>query len=613
MPIRKLPENLINQIAAGEVIEKPASIIKELVENSIDASATTIEVSMRHAGKSFISVRDNGSGIAKEELPLALARHATSKLSNNRLDKISSFGFRGEALPAIASVSRITIKSVIKQQQAWQITLEGGKNQQIKPTALSVGTLIEVRDLFYAVPARLKFLRSERYEALHIFENLAALILATPYISYRFYDNDKEKFFIPAIANPLFSEDFTLNFFTRMQKLFHKDPTHNYVMVKNKFEELQIQGYIALPTFNFSRADRQFFFVNGRVVKDKLLLGAVRGAYADFITQGRHASCVLFLQLPANLIDVNVHPAKTEIRFQDPQKVRAFLYSSLKRTLASKSQKTANNFSPSGENIISSYLNPKNSQFFHFSQNHAHANQYSLHEKSKNLSNYNSLSDSTSPDFAPMARNFYDDAEQLAESKNYQSYPMGAAVAQLHLNYIITQTETGFIIIDQHAAHERIIYEEMKIALHQKTIASQRLLIPEIFAFPSEERDLLLSHKTALLQLGLEIEAFGNHEIMIQAIPAMLKAPNFIELFETLVTEFKNYSQGEVFMEVLERICATMACYGSIRSGRAMTISDMNALLRTMEKTPNSGQCNHGRPSFIEMTLHDLEKLFDRR
>ena len=601
MTIQLLPENLINQIAAGEVIEKPASVVKELVENAIDANATKISLEIRHAGKSFIAVRDNGDGMDKKDLELAILRHATSKLPNITLAQINHYGFRGEALPSIASVSRMSITSKIAtQERGHHISIEGGKIIESKPTFCSQGTSVEICDIFYATPARLKFLRSDQYEALHIFNSYASLILANPQIAFDYHDGTKQRFALPAIEQALFSEGFTTNFFKRHKALFHKELNDNYIHLSQQSDEINLQGYIGLPTYTAGRNDRQFFFVNGRVVKDKFLTGTLRAAFSDFIPNGRYPVCVLFLTLPAEQIDVNVHPAKTEIRFRDPQKIRNFLYTAIKRTLQqgghvaahhSDSLKNSFNQYPSSDGTIGSSM------------------QYAPNFNGQNLSGQIHLNEQAQ-DFAPPANYSYQQNNMPDDS--IVNYPMGAALAQIHENYIIAQNEDGFIIIDQHAAHERIIYEKLKHHLQQKTIESQKLLVPEILSFSKEQCDLLLLHQQHLNDCGLEIAGFGTDEIIIHAVPAMLKKPNFDRLFDHLLQAFAN-DNNQPLTDILQRICATIACYGSIRSGRIMQIDDMNALLRQMEQTPNAAQCNHGRPTYIKMNLHDLEKLFERR
>ena len=604
MTIKLLPENLINQIAAGEVVEKPSSVVKELVENAIDANASKISLEIRHAGKSFIAVRDNGDGMDKENLELAILRHATSKLPDTTLAKINHYGFRGEALPSIASVSRMSITSkTAKQERGYHISIEGGKIIESKPVYCQQGTVIEVCDIFYATPARLKFLRSNQYEALHIFNSYASLILANPQIAFDYHDGSKQRFALPVIEQALFSEGFTANFFKRHKALFHKELNDNYIHLSQEIADTNLQGYIGLPTYTAGRNDRQFFFVNGRVVKDKLLTGTLRAAFSDFIPNGRYPVCVLFLTIPADQIDVNVHPAKTEIRFQDPQKIRHFLFTSVKQTLQQGGYVAAHH-SDSLKNSFTQYQ-PYQHQSSQNSFGQTLGGQIHLNEQVQ--------------DFAPPAnhsyeQNFYQQNDTLNKSMadSIVNYPMGAAMAQIHENYIIAQNEDGFIIIDQHAAHERIVYEKLKHNLQQKTIESQKLLVPEILSFSKEQSDLLLLHQQHLNDCGLEIDAFGSDEIIIHAVPSMLKKPNFDRLFDQLLEAFAN-DDSKPLTDILQRICATIACYGSIRSGRIMQIDDMNALLRQMEQTPNAAQCNHGRPTYIKMNLHDLEKLFERR
>ncbi|MCH9853291.1 MAG: DNA mismatch repair endonuclease MutL [Alphaproteobacteria bacterium] len=604
MTIKLLPENLINQIAAGEVVEKPSSVVKELVENAIDANASKISLEIRHAGKSFIAVRDNGDGMDKENLELAILRHATSKLPDTTLTQINHYGFRGEALPSIASVSRMSITSkTAKQERGHKITIEGGKITESKPAYCPQGTSIEVRDIFYATPARLKFLRSDQYEALHIFNSYASLILANPQIAFDYHDGTKQRFALPAIEQALFSEGFTANFFKRHKALFHKELNDNYIHLSQQSDEIDLQGYIGLPTYTAGRNDRQFFFVNGRVVKDKLLIGTLRAAFSDFIPNGRYPVCALFLTLPAKQIDVNVHPAKTEIRFRDPQKIRHFLFTSVKQTLQQ------------GGHVAVHHSDSLKNSFNQYQPYQHHPSGYQIQNPSiQSLKEQIHLNEQAQ-DFAPPANHSYEQnysQQSDAMADSMVNYPMGAAMAQIHENYIIAQNEDGFIIIDQHAAHERIVYEKLKQNLQQKTIESQKLLVPEILSFSKEQCDLLLLHQQYLNDCGLEIKSFGSDEIIIHAVPSMLKKPNFDRLFDQLLEAFAN-EDNQPLTDILQRICATIACYGSIRSGRIMQIDDMNALLRQMEQTPNAAQCNHGRPTYIKMNLHDLEKLFERR
>lgn len=594
--IRILSDRLVNQIAAGEVVERPSAVIKELVENSIDAGATEISIWIRDGGVALIKIVDNGCGIAKDEIQLALMRHATSKLADENLLHISTMGFRGEALPSIASVSRFSITSRQKEtEEAWSLTLEAGQEVSFVPANLQQGTDIEVRDLFFVTPARLKFLKSAQTEQSYIVETVQALAMANPQITFKLSANDREMLTLPVPFDA--SEVLSLS---RIAKILGKDFETNSIKISIAKENIRLDGYVSLPNYHKSTGQYQYLFVNGRMVKDKVLLTAIRVAYGDVLPRGRFPLLALFLVLPYDFVDVNVHPQKTELRFRDVNMVRGFLISALKEVISGQANQSADVLSDRTIAQFVSYRSPVAQERARESLFEAYQPYESkVEEPASELFMRESL--------PPMVK-----AEAL-DIREEEVYPLGAATAQVHENYIIAQTEEGIVIVDQHAAHERLVYEQMKSYFIDGGVSSQQLLIPEIVSLSATSFASLLAHQEELAKMGLQFEAFGQSEIIIHEVPSLLGKANVKKMMEDLADEIAEFGAIESLRERLDHICATMACHGSVRSGRKLTIAEMNALLRDMEKNPYSGQCNHGRPTYITLKKDDIEKLFGRK
>ena len=629
MRIRHLPETLINQIAAGEVIERPFAAVKELVENAIDAGASRIDISLRDGGKSLIVISDNGCGMGQEDLEAAVERHATSKLPENDLVHIEHMGFRGEALASIGAVARLKIMS--REQgaaESFEINVEGGKKGDVMPSAHPLGTQIEVRDLFFATPARLKFLKSERSEYMAVKDVITRLAMAFPQIAFSLTHDEKVGLKLPA----------TQDASSRLSAIMGKEFGENAMKIEAEREGLTLSGYAGLPTLHRGTAQHQYLFVNGRPVKDKLLTGCVRAAYADVLHGGRHPLLALSLHVPPEEVDVNVHPQKAEVRFRDPGLVRGLIISALKKAIhehggaasSSVSMQALGRFSPehsasAGASAPSPSLPLTRSQGAPVPMSYArsgsgapaympsynsamHDSQMAVFEPITPAHSQGSLA----VDMAPAAR-FEAEANEIQEVRS-DNFPLGSARAQLHQNYIVAQTSQGLVIVDQHAAHERLVYERFKAQMEERGIEKQGLLSPEIIELEERDAARLLKHSEALAKLGLEIEPFGAGAIAGQSLPALLgDKPNLQGLINDLVDELAEHGNALSLEERLNHILSTMACHGSIRSGRRMNADEMNALLRQMEQTPLSGQCNHGRPTYIELSLADIEKLFGRR
>ena len=608
--IRLLPNGLINKIAAGEVIERPASAVKELVENSIDAGASKIEIIMRNGGRTFISVTDNGCGMSKQDLVLAVERHATSKLPTDSLDCISTLGFRGEALPSIGAVSRLRIKTRSKNMDTgWSINVTGGDIEAATPSSLKMGTQVEIRDLFYATPARLKFLKTDRTETGRTIEVIRRIAMVNPNISFTLNDGTRTNIRFNGAQGNL--PNIKLS---RIGEVLGRDFEENSLLIEAEREGFILTGYAGLPTLNRRTSSHQFLFVNGRPVHDKLLYGAVRAAYSDFLAYDRHPLVVLFLDAPKSTLDVNVHPAKSEVRFQEPGLVRGLIIGALKKTLAEAGYQTSSTVSNAALGILNKSISKvaptgvrRSSQYyktFDPSQNkHLHSS-LATNEITNEYLDLNS---------APMARTD-SPSKQSSESLNeIGSFPLGAAQAQLHKNYIVAQTNEGLVIVDQHAAHERLVYEKMKIHLKEGGIKRQVLLIPEVVDLENAKIQRLLELKDDFTRLGLILEKFGEGAILVREIPSILGDINIKNLVIDIVDELEEFGSSTVLEDKLGHICGTIACHSSVRSGRTLRIEEMNALLREMEATPHSGQCNHGRPTYVELKLSDIEKLFGRR
>ena len=608
MAIKQLSETLINQIAAGEVIERPSSATKELVENAIDAGATRIEIATAGGGKGLVRITDNGCGMSPADLELAVRRHCTSKISDN-LDDIRTLGFRGEALPSIGSVAKLTITSRRQgAQQGSVISVTGGKVSDVRPAASNAGTIVEVRDLFFATPARLKFLKTERAEAAAITEVVKRMAIAFPHIRFVLSGTDRSTLEIPSTGD---------DHLARMAQILGADFKDNAIEINAGREDVTLTGYAGVPTFNRGNSAHQYVFVNGRPVQDKLLLSAIRGAYAETVPHGRYPVAVLSITLDPAFVDVNVHPAKSDVRFRDPGLIRGLIVGAIRQALTRDGDRAATTgasqmmnafrpgYSPSGLRSSpamaataswSATTSPSRPLPVSGNMQFAEAGQSRFY-------------DMTMPTARAEPQEMYEAAATAPEPARY---PLGAARAQLHENYIIAQTESGLVIVDQHAAHERLVFEQMRTALHAKRPASQVLLIPEIIDLPEEDCDRLMEHAAGFDALGLVIERFGPGAVAVRETPAMLGEVNVQGLVRQLADEIAEWDAASTLANKLEYVAATMACHGSVRSGRRMRPEEMNALLRQMENTPGSGQCNHGRPTYIELKLSDIERLFGR-
>jgi DNA mismatch repair protein MutL len=594
--LRILPTHLVNRIAAGEVIERPASALKELVENALDAGATCIEIALQAGGKRLISVSDNGRGMSREELPLALTRHATSKLPNDDLVHIRHLGFRGEALPSIGSVSRLSLTSRTSDaDHAWEIRVEGGEMQEAIPAARAYGTTIAVQDLFYATPARLKFLKSESAELMAALEMLRRIAMAHPQVHFSLTHDDKPRMNLPIEAGLMEGR------LARLGRIMGKEFVENALPLDVEREGHRMSGYAALPTFNRGTSTLQYLFVNGRPVRDRLLLGAVKGAYQDFLARDRHPVCALFFDVPPEEVDVNVHPAKAEIRFRDNALVRGLIVSGLRHAFSAAGHQAS---TTTATHALAAMHAPSP----HAASAPTSTLSYAWQPQARGVSQAHtqSIASFHEPDCS-----LYHAETTAAPPTN--AFPLGAACAQLHATYIVSQTADSLIVVDQHAAHERIVYERMKDAIASEGVKRQALLIPEVVELTEEAALGLLAQSASLQELGLVLDHFGGGAVIVREIPALLGAADVKGLIRNLADDLLEYGEVLSLKEKLEEICGTMACHGSVRAGRALTLDEMNALLRQMEATPHSGQCNHGRPTYVELKRTDLEKLFGRR
>jgi DNA mismatch repair protein MutL len=596
MRIRQLSPETVNRIAAGEVVERPASVVKELVENALDAGASEIEVVTASGGLSLIRVTDDGGGMPPEDLELAVERHATSKLSEDDLFAIRTLGFRGEALPSIGSIARLTILSRDRgAAEAFALSVDRGAKGKVKPAAGNAGTCVEVRDLFSSVPARLKFLKSERAENQAVSEIVKRLAMAHPQVGFTLTAGERTGLRYPREAA---GGDGLLQ---RLGRIMGREFLDDAVPVSGEREGVSVSGFAGLPTLHRPDAAQQFLFVNGRPVKDKLLIGAVRAAYGDLIPRGRQPLLALFVSLPPEEVDVNVHPAKVEVRFRDSGRVRSLLVNALAATLhaAGHRASAANGVSALQElrpNVVpferprQAYFGaPRSSVGFGL----AEAMQAPL-----------DVMDAPSAD----ARAF---TAPVAEA--LQDRPLGAARAQLHENYIVAQTRDGVVIVDQHAAHERLVYERLKAMLADGGVARQGLLVPVVVDLGDDEAAAVAEKAGELAELGLVVEAFGVGAVVVREVPALLGDGDVTGLIRDIAADIVREGTSTALKDRLLSICATIACHGSVRSGRRLTPDEMNALLRDMEATPYSGQCNHGRPTYVELKLADIERLFGRR
>jgi DNA mismatch repair protein MutL len=596
--LRRLPSNLVNQIAAGEVVERPASAVKELVENAIDAGARRIAVALKEGGRTFLSVVDDGSGMTAEELPLAVERHCTSKLPDDDLGDIRTLGFRGEALPSIASVSRFTITSrPAGADTAWTLAIDGGAKGEPRPAAHPPGTRVEVRDLFFATPARLKFLKEPRTESSHVADALRRLAMAHPGISFRLESEERTLLDLPAANPSLIDRAARLE---RLAAIMGREFADNSVAIDANREGFRLTGFAGLPTLNRPTGQHQYLFVNGRPVRDKLLGGAVRGAYQDFLARDRHPMVALFLDAPTDMVDVNVHPAKTEVRFRDAGIVRGLIVGALRVALNAAGHRASTTVADAALGALrphTGYSTPLPMGGFRSS-----TMPRGLAEAAMQF---------MAPLAAPSAR-----AEAPVEPVNGGNgvhYPLGVARAQLHETYIVAQTDEGVVIVDQHAAHERLLHEKLKHQLEAEGVKRQTLLLPEVVEIGEDGARRLVQRAAELADLGLVIEPFGLGAVVVRETPALLGEADIQGLVRDLADELAEMGDHLALKEKVEEVCGTLACHTSVRAGRRLTVEEMNALLRQMEATPHSGQCNHGRPTYVELKLADIERLFGRR
>lgn len=612
MSIRRLPEKLVNRIAAGEVVERPAAALKELVENAIDAGATRISVRIAEGGILRLEVEDDGCGMTAADMALALERHATSKLPDDAIEDVTTLGFRGEALPSIASVARLTLESRVAGGDGWKRVVDNGAVVAEGPAALAKGTRVMVEDLFARVPARRKFLRSGRSEYAACLDVVRRLAMARPDIGFVVEHDGRRVLDVQGGQDQL----------TRVAALTQRDLAANSIGVDIDRGEVHLGGVISLPTYNRGIADHQYLFVNGRPVKDRLLVGALRGAYADLLARDRHPVVALFLDVPTSEVDVNVHPAKTEVRFRDPQLVRGMIVGGLRRALDEHGFRSVQRPAeaalaawqqepvapqPSAPTLFASHLPYPHAPATHlFGADGDAATTALLRDR---LVDFTPPRDARSSDTLPMGR-----AEPAtAPVPEAEAHPLGIARGQIAKTYIVAEAEDGLVIVDQHAAHERLVLEQLRRGMSGQAVPSQGLLLPEVVELDEPACDRLEAAAPQLAALGVEIERFGPAAVMVRATPAMLGAINCQKLVTDIADDLAGYDAALGLSERLELVAATMACHGSVRAGRTLSVAEMNALLRTMEVTPHSGQCNHGRPTWVKLAMDDVEKLFGRK
>jgi DNA mismatch repair protein MutL len=605
MPVRQLPEQVVNRIAAGEVVERPASVVKELVENAIDAGASRIDIFTDGGGRRRIGITDDGSGMTHADLALAVDRHATSKLDDEDLLRIRTLGFRGEALPSIGAVARLGITTRHRSEpHAWSLSVEGGEKLPIMPAALSQGTRVEVSDLFYATPGRLKFLKTDRTEAEAIREVVRRLAMARPDIAITLAGEERAPVTwaaaLPGAAGRL----------TRLGDILGSDFRSSAIEVRAEREGVVVEGFAAAPSLTRANALGQYLFVNGRPVRDKLILGAVRAAYSDYLPRDRHPVVALFVTLEPHEVDANVHPAKTEVRFRNAGLVRALIVHALKEGLAREGRRTAANTDGSALSAFRPSFAPRPTP----------TNWDWRSSPAYPVGPAPSFGGSVATALAEAGQAAFDVGTPTADVRfeaqpaaDLLDRPLGAARTQIHETYIVSQTRDGLIVVDQHAAHERIVYERLKASLAKNGVQRQILLIPEIVELDEATVEKLLDRAEELASFGLAIDSFGPGAVAVRETPSLLGKTNAAGLLRDLAEHMSEWDEALPLERRLMHVAATMACHGSVRAGRRLKPEEMNALLREMEDTPNSGQCNHGRPTYVELKLSDIEKLFGRR
>jgi DNA mismatch repair protein MutL len=593
MEIRRLPENLINQIAAGEVVERPASALKELIENSIDANATQIDIVLDDGGKSLISVSDNGIGIEKNHIGLAIERHATSKLPTNNLNKINFLGFRGEALPSIAAVSQLNIQTKSKNSNdAWALDVAAGNFDEIYPSSRQIGTIISVKNLFYATPARLKFLKSSNLERSYCHQIVLKQALVNPLIGFRLQADGRELLNI----KPENERDTNKSFLNRIRNILGKNFADEAIKIKNSKAIknqgfAKINGFIGLPTLNKSNYSQQYLFINGRSIQDRNLSGAIRAAYRDTLPKGRFPVFCLYIEVPPEFIDVNVHPGKTEVRFEDNAIIRSLIVGSISRELNISFSQTTSEISKQAVEKFNTY------------------NQIKLKDNYGNNENFFSNND-LEPSIKPIKETDNFEEQQVIDQND--DFPLGVALAQFSKNYIISRNSEGIVIVDQHAAHERLVLEKMKAARENKSLEKQILLLPEVINLAPTPLEMILENVELLSDIGFIIEPFGEGMIIVREVPALIGDADIKQIIIDLGDDLSSTGLPTSYLAKVDLILGNIACHRSVRSGRSLNENEMNQLLREMERTPNSGQCNHGRPTSISLSLKDIEKLFNR-
>ncbi|MEM7072209.1 MAG: DNA mismatch repair endonuclease MutL [Pseudomonadota bacterium] len=619
--IRRLPNALVNRIAAGEVVERPASVVKELVENALDANARTIEVTIQDGGRRELVVFDDGNGIAHDDLLLTVERHATSKLPGDQLDDIKMLGFRGEALASIGSVSRLRICSRHKDaDQGWKLGVDCDQITDPVPDAIQHGTRISVQDLFYAVPARLKFLRSPRSESLAITAQLKSLAMGFPEVGFTLVEDGKTRLNVQPAGT---GHDDALAH--RLEQIFGSDFTKNSFAVEANRESMRLHGRASLPTHHRGTSQMQFLFINHRPVRDRQLAGAIRAAYSDVLARDRFPVLALFLTIDPQFVDVNVHPAKLEVRFREPNRVRGFIISALREGLGGAGTQVSNDTARAAlsrmqpgswphERVPAQPRSDSHSAIFGQSRYQS----WDRPHQPRSLADGKLVELFDAPPQAPAPQAGLSQSDDRSHSAGVPDtdrtdYPLGVAIGQLYETYIIAQAGDEMILVDQHAAHERLVYEGMKQILADGEVARQGSLLSEVVELQATELNALLGQRDEFARLGLIFESFGPGAVIVRETPAMLGAADPVRLIRDLADELIEWEAGGTLEQRLQQVCSTMACHGSVRAGRRLTLPEMNALLRQMEQTPHSGQCNHGRPTYIQLKRVDVEKLFGRR
>jgi len=607
MPIRQLPELLINQIAAGEVVERPSSVVKELVENSLDAGARSIQILLEQGGKRLVRVIDDGSGIPKDELPLALARHATSKISSlDELEEVSSMGFRGEALPSMASVSRMTITSRTGDaEHAWQVKAANGEIEAVLPASGATGTMLELHDLFYNVPARRKFMRTDRTEFSHVDELVKRFALSRPDVGFQLQHNNRiVRRFPPVRSSDDTGSGTSVEMTGRLEAVQGREFVEHALEINQQRGSFGLRGWVAEPRYNRPQADRQFFFVNGRVVKDRLVAHAIRQAFRDVLFHGRHPAFVLFLEMPFSGVDVNVHPQKHEVRFRDSRAVHNFIFSTLSHSLADAG-------------IGAGALRPGTGE--QGPANGASGSDWGAHQPAMPISvadqvqAYSQLVSSPLAGVGGAPGSAVRPQEGSAdETGSGEIPPLGFALAQLHGVYILAQNQHGLVLVDMHAAHERITYERLKTGLQESGIRSQNLLVPVSVHVSEREADMVEEHAASLASLGIECDRSGPQTLLVRKVPTLLQHTDMARLLQDVLSELASDGKSLKIESEMDEILSTMACHGSVRANRILNNAEMNSLLRDMERTERSAQCNHGRPTWVQLDMQNLDRLFLR-